>query len=65
MDRSWLIHDEYSGAEGAEGAEGAGIDDLGPASVSRISGELIWTTMSSQSSQPRAGDRLRNATAGL
>src|ERR1041384_4803309 len=55
VDRSWLIHEEYSGAEGG----------LRSASVSRISGELVWTTMSSQSSRPGAGDRLRNATAGL
>jgi hypothetical protein len=48
VDRSWLIHDAYSGAAGAEEAAGAEIDDLsGPASDSRISGELVWTTMSS------------------
>src|ERR1041384_3009944 len=55
VDRSWLIHEEYSGAEGG----------VRSASVSRIPGELVWTTMSSQSSQPRAGEGASDATAGL
>ena len=57
VDRSRLIHEEYSGVEGAEGGSL-------PASVSRSSGELVWTTMSSQSPQPRAGDRLPKRQLG-
>ncbi|GAA2402002.1 hypothetical protein GCM10010255_39410 [Streptomyces coeruleofuscus] len=64
MDRSWLIHDAYSGADGAEeakGADGTEIGDLGSASVPRISGELVWTTMSSHppSREPVTGFGMR------
>jgi hypothetical protein len=54
VDRSWLIHDVYSGAEGEAGPAEAEAEARDPrsVSVSRISGELVWTTMSSQSSQP-------------